>query len=70
MSTTPTQQLFAEADFRKASRSEAKTECVQVARRENAAQLRDSKTGFDAADDGRLTVSSEQFAAFARALRS
>lgn len=61
---------FSEDDFRKASHSEPDRNCVHVACRDGVAQLRDSKTGFDAADDGRLTVSSEQFSAFARALRS
>lgn len=61
---------FVEADFRKSGRSEPDKNCVQAARCEGVAQLRDSKTDFGASDDGRLTVSAEQFDAFLRAVRS
>lgn len=60
---------FAEHNFRKSGRSEPDKNCVQLARRDGVAQLRDSKAGFGAVNDGRLTVSTEQFDAFARALR-
>ena len=60
---------FSKDDFRKVSCSEPQRNCVHVARRGDVAQVRDSKTGFDAADDGRLTVSGEQFTAFVRTLR-
>lgn len=61
---------FTEDDFRKASRSEPQRDCVHVARRDGVTQFRDSKIGFGAVDDGRLTVSTEQFSAFVRAVRS
>ena len=71
MNTAP--PLFAEAEFRKAVRSEPDKNCVMVARRGGWVELRDSKTTFGAAGDHRLVFTAEEFDAYlagARAGRS
>lgn len=65
-----TPSSFGTQDFRKSSRSDPEKNCVEVARSGGVAQVRDSKTAFGAADDGRLTVTGEQFDALLRAVRS
>lgn len=56
-----TRPTFAEADFRKATRSNPDTSCVRVARRDGWVELRDDKTTFGAADDHRLIFTAEEF---------
>lgn len=59
MSTTP--PTFAEAEFRKASKSNPNRECVRVARRDGWVELRDDKTEFGSAEDHRLVFTAAEF---------
>lgn len=65
--TPPT---FAESEFRKASTSHPDRECVRVAWRDGWAELRDDKTPFGAANDHRITLTSEQFETIQTDLRT
>ncbi|WP_190812386.1 DUF397 domain-containing protein [Saccharopolyspora pogona] len=62
MNTTP--PLFAEGEFRKATRSQPDLSCVRVARRDGWVELRDDKAVFGAPDDHRLVFTAEEFDAF------
>jgi hypothetical protein len=62
MSSTP--PVFAEREFRKASRSDPTKECVRVARRDRWVELRDDKKVFGAPDDHRLVFRAEEFDAY------
>src|SRR5690606_41508967 len=59
MSTTP--PTFAEAEFRKASKSNPNRDCVRVARRDGWVELRDDKTEFGSAEDHRLVFTAAEF---------
>lgn len=50
---------FAEADFRKSSKSDPDKACVSVARRDGRVEVRDSKTRFGGGP--RLTLTEAQF---------
>jgi hypothetical protein len=53
--------VFAESEFRKSSRSIPDKECVQVARRDDAVAVRDTKTPFGTPADQHLIFTADQF---------
>lgn len=67
---TSTLPAFAEHDFRKASASHPRRECVCVARRHGWVEIRDDKTVFGSPDDQRLVFTAAQFDAFQAGVRS
>ncbi|WP_035283529.1 DUF397 domain-containing protein, partial [Actinokineospora spheciospongiae] len=63
--TTP----FSRNDFRKSSYSNPDANCVEVAQRADAVELRDAKTAFGSATDFRLHLSPTGFAALIDTVR-
>jgi hypothetical protein len=55
---------FRKAEFRKASFSEPQLSCVEVAQQAGWVEIRDSKTAFGSAGDGRLAFASAEFTSF------
>jgi len=64
--TTP----FSRNAFRKSSYSNPNANCVEVAQRADAVELRDAKTAFGSATDFRLHLSRTGFAALLDTVRT
>lgn len=63
---TKPRPAFAEAEFRKSSKSWPDKDCVQVARRDDWVAVRDTKTTFGTPADHHLVFTAGQFDDFLR----